>query len=210
MKNILQALAFMLIGAALYYFVAPQFEKSGRGEQYVLAPQVFLNDLESQTNANLDSFQKNVQDIALKLTQPKANYEFLAKELTSQSLKTRDGIAQVSRVRDINQGALDVLIKGPGVPVPPPPPPPCKGCGEWRIRFRDPIVVYSRNPIRASILDKNGKVIISSEPGSTSQKAIGSNFKITLNLPESAVGNATLQLEDESLKNVAKLGMSIR
>ncbi len=212
MKNIIQALAFMLIGAALYYFIAPQFEKPRPREQYLLAPQVFLNALEAQTNANLDSLQKSVESIALKLSQPKANYALLAKELNTQSTKTRDAIAQNSRVRETNQTALDIL-RGPGpggVPTPPPPPPPCLGCGEFRINWRNPLVIYSRTPIKVSVLDKDGKEIASSLPGSASQQAIGSNIKISFNLPESAIGNATLQLEDENLKNVAKLGMSIQ
>ncbi len=212
MKNIIQALAFMLIGAALYYFIAPQIEKPRPREQYLLAPQVFLNALEAQTNANLDSLQKSVESIALKLSQPKANYALLAKELNTQSTKTRDAIAQNSRVRETNQAALDIL-RGPGpggVPTPPPPPPPCLGCGEFRINWRNPLVIYSRTPIKVSILDKDGKEIASSLPGSASQQAFGSNIKISFNLPESAIGNATLQLEDENLKNVAKLGMSIQ
>ncbi|GEM_PF-3822576 len=212
MKNIIQALVFMLIGAALYYFIAPQIEKPRPREQYLLAPQVFLNALEAQTNANLDSLQKSVESIALKLSQPKANYALLAKELNTQSTKTRDAIAQNSRVRESNQTALDIL-RGPGpggVPTPPPPPPPCSGCGEFRINWRRPVVIYSRTPIKAFVFDKDGKEIASSLPGSASQQAIGSNIKISFNLPESAIGNATLQLEDENLKNVAKLGMSIQ
>lgn len=210
MKNIIQALAFMLIGAVLYFLIAPQFEKNRPQEQYLLAPQVFLNALEVQTNANLDSLQKSVESIALKLSQPKANYALLAKELNTQSTKTRDAIAQNSRVRESNQTALDILRGPGGVPTPPPPPPPCLGCGEFRINWRRPFVIYSRTPIKVSILDKDGKQIASSLPGSASQQAIGSNFKISFNLPESSIGNATLQLEDENLKNVAKLGMSIQ
>jgi hypothetical protein len=208
MKNIIQALVFMLIGAALYYFVAPQIEKTRRQEQYVLAPQVFLNDLESQTNTNLDSLQKGVEDIALKLTQPKANYQSLANELKTQSTKSREATARISAVRELNQNDLNSL-RGPGVPTPPPPPPPCKGCGEWRIRFRDPVIIYTQNPIRASILDKNGKEIISSAPGSASQQVIGSNIKISLKLPDSSIGKGFLQLED-NMKNIARMDLNIQ
>lgn len=210
MKNIIQALVFILIGAALYYFVAPQFEKSKQLEQYVFAPQVFLNALESQTNANLDSLQKRVESIALQLTQPKANISLLTKALQTQLLESKEISSRISAFRSAHEEDYLQIIKGPGVPVPPPPPPPCKGCEEWRIRYRDPIVIYSRNPIKASILDNNGKELISSTPGSASQQAIGSNIKISLKLPDSSKGKAILQLEDNNLKNIAKMDLNIQ
>ena len=222
MKNIIQALAFMLIGAALYYFVAPLLVPGKRSaEQYLYAEQVFLFSLENQDSiAELD-LQNKVDLISRQIAVPKTNLAALSKSLQEVNENAKLLKNQIRSAKQYWGNSYNSLAStagsgtvgpGPRVPPPPPPPGPCSGNCEWKlkIRQREPLILYSKKPVDVLILNANGQEIASSLAGSASQVNMGGFTKITLNLPENSVNtNVQLTIDSKLGGQFGKSGLNV-
>jgi hypothetical protein len=199
----------MLIGAALYYFIAPLLSPRKRStEQYLYVEQVFLYSIEKQDSiAQLDLGNK-VDLISRQITMPKANLSELSRSLleTNVNAKLRDN--QIRAAKQYWGNSYNSLVgtdgggtvPKPRVPQPPNPPGPCSGGCHWDfiIKPREPLILYSKNPVDVKLLNANGQEIVNSLAGSASQVTKGGFTKIILNLPENTANtNAQLTIDSK-------------
>jgi hypothetical protein len=163
-------------------------------EQVIFGPQLYLYSLQTQEKSSLEALDVALDSIAENLGGPNADVAMLRQALKSakQDFKAKkEKIDQESRQMSNALWDAAYLI----VPRPPPPPPPCLGCDEFRLRMEDPIVIYHKNDIKASLLDQQGKELVSanSSPAGEGMKGF---TKTVLNLKGvDAGGKAVLRVE---------------